>query len=168
MLQNALEKLTKKDLISLVDALLWQYRLVDAFWFLNIENTYDLSSAEKINAVVWKKLGRLSAKNIKEKFKIKEKGLAGFLKVMEFYPWKMMDCFQIENKQDELIITSSNCPAQMGRLKHGLGEYVCKEMHYQEFKTFAHEIDPEIKIECIFAPPDPHPENLFCKWRVYE
>jgi Family of unknown function (DUF6125) len=162
-----LEKLSKKELMTLVDSLLWQYRLVDAFWFINVENKYDLSSAEDMNANVWEKIGRLSAKDIKKKFNIKTKGLKGFLKVMEFYPWKMMDCFQIKEKKDELIVTSSNCPAQTGRIKHGLSEYVCKEMHYQEFKTFAEEIDPEIKIECIFAPPDPHPQDLFCKWRIY-
>jgi len=166
--KSDLEKLSKDALVTLVDSLLWQYRLVDAFWFINIEKEYDLSKAEDINAKVWKKLGRLSAKDIKEKFNIQEKGLSGFLKVMNLYPWKMMDCFQIEEKKDELIITSSNCPAQMGRIKHGLSEYVCKEMHYQEFKTFAEEIDPDIKIECIFAPPDPHPDDLFCKWRVYK
>jgi len=37
-------------------------------------------------------------------------------------------------------------------------------MHGGEFQNFAHEIDPESR-SSVYSPPDPHPEELFCKWR---
>lgn len=164
---NPLDELTQVQLRSYVEFLLWHYKVVDGFWFLNAAERFGQSTAEELNTRVWEKAGALAAKQIIKRFNIDEKGLSGFLKAQSLYPWSLIIGYNFEQKDDELILTAPACPSQLARLKRGLGEYNCKEMHRREFESFAKVIDERICVECRFAPPDKHPPDTFCKWRFY-
>ncbi|HMM39194.1 MAG TPA: DUF6125 family protein [Desulfovibrio sp.] len=163
-----LEHLDAEGLRGYIRSLLWQFRLVDAFWFLKTEEEHGLASAELLNERVWTKVGELGARDILQRFGPFAPGVEGFLAAYKLFPWSLMVDYRVERAGGDLIVSVPRCPAQEGRRKHGLGPYVCKHMHQAEFEAFARVIAPNVRVECLFAPPDEHPADCHCSWRFYE
>lgn len=175
---SALEGFSREELLDYIGSVLWQFRLVDAFWFLRAEERYGLPDAERLNEEVWAIIGKLAARDIKARFGashgIDDGGLEGFARAFALFPWAPLAGHELKPMDDgSLELTMAECPPHAARRKHCKTPYACKHMHVGEFAAFTQEIDPRIRVECLFAPPDPPEakpegyEHLECAWRFY-
>jgi hypothetical protein len=145
--------------------LFWHYRVVDSFWFINVEEDRGRAEAERLNERVWEKVSGMAARDLMKRFKIETGGLQGFARLLRLYPWSVLLGYQLEESAEELVLSVPSCATQEARRRRGLDEYECREMHRREFVELAMAVDPRIEVTCEFAPPGERPPGCDCRWR---
>jgi hypothetical protein len=55
------------------------------------------------------------------------------------------------------------CRVQETRRRKGMADFPCKSVGIYEFTAFAKAVDPRIKTQCLYCPPEA-PEGLYCGW----
>ena len=111
-----LDRMGPAEMRAYVEFLLWHYRVIDGFWFLFVQERFDQQTAEGINEKVWHKAAELAARDFVKRFGV-GKGLSGFVQALRYFPWTIIIGYDIEERDDEVIIT---VPAVHPRLQGSL------------------------------------------------
>jgi hypothetical protein len=59
-----MEEIRDEERKEYIDFLLRQYRLVDALWFLAVEDKFGLEAAVELNEKIWEEMGSRSAREV--------------------------------------------------------------------------------------------------------
>jgi hypothetical protein len=108
--------------------------------------------------------------------KIEARHLRNILNVREIHPKSLIHLLrntgwaldipekETETTQRNAVFRVTKCGTQLTRIRKGLAVFPCKKVRFGYLKSFAEELDPEIKTQCHVCPPDERPPNLWCEW----
>ena len=163
-----LEDLSKETLIRLVEMYSKNWQTLDSLWFRNVENKYGLEAAVELDLKMWEEQAKVEARRIKEALDITQGGLTNVLKALRFMSWQLTTPLFEYNEETpgRVVFYYPRCPVQEGRRRQGKKEFPCKFMKTKLLSNLAKEIEPRAEIRCLFCPPDPRPEDLWCKWEL--
>ena len=161
-----LSDLPKERLVALVEHFATLALTLDGLWFTSVEDELGLNTALRLDEEVWAKFGEIEGRRIMRLLGSQERGLkalADALEHMQLAHVKGMS-YEVEKKGDCVVFTITDCRPQKARIRNGRGEFPCKFVGVTWLSSFAKAINPEIRVECVLCPPDPHPDDLWCKW----
>jgi hypothetical protein len=127
-----------------------------------------MEHAIDLDAEAWKRFSPIEARRIKGFLGLPDHGGLEALKAaLEFRLYASLNIQRSEFKQGALLFFMNDCRVQSARKRKGLPDFPCKKVGVVEYSTFAAEIDPRIKTECIACPPDEHPDDYYCGWKFW-
>ena len=163
-----IEKLPKGTLVKLVKMYARNWQTLDGLWFRNVEAEYGLEAAVKLDLKNWEKQSVMEAERIRKVLKLNKGGLPSVLCVLSLMSWQLSSpIFECEEEGPQRIVFYyPRCSVQEGRRKQGKEEFPCKNMKLTLLSNLARVIEPRAIVKCLTCPPDPHPQEFWCKWEL--
>lgn len=161
-----LEDLSRENLLDYVRDLSKRWLAHDGLWFLVVEKEYGIEVAIELDRRAWERFTVIEAKRIMKFLGIEREGGLDALEVaLNFRLYANINEQSIERPDEEtLIFSMKTCRVQEARKRKGLPDFPCKQVGLVEYTNFARTIDERIRTECVFCPPDEHPEGVYCCW----
>ena len=162
-----LTKLSKEQLIGMLDDFAKNWLAHDGLWFQQVEKNYGLEKAIELDTEAWRTFTKIEAKRIMRRHDIPENsGLEGLKKALSFRLYSRLNIQSItEETEKSFTFNMNRCRVQYSRNRKGLPDFPCKSVGIVEYTEFAKTIDSRIKTTCIACPPDEHPQEFHCAWK---
>ncbi len=161
-----LDRLSREDLVQLLQVYALNWLAHDGAWFLAIEERLGMDTAIEMDMRSWERFSVAEAKRIMRTFDIPEGGgLQALDKALGYRLYAMVNQQSTAWTDDgALEFRMVECRVQSTRRRKGLPDFPCKPVGLVEYSQFAATIDPRIRTECVACPPDPVGE-AYCVWR---
>jgi len=163
-----IDELPRDTLVALARAYAQNWQTLDGLWFGTVEAEYGLDAAVRIDLKNWEKQSALEAERLKKVLGAEQGGLSSVLLVLSFMCWQLVSpLFVCEEETPRRIVFSyPRCPIQEGRNRRGKPEFPCKQMKLTLLSNVARVVEPRATLRCVCCPPDPHPDDVWCRWEL--
>lgn len=164
--KETLQKLSKNELITLIEAYSKNWLAMDGLWFQSLENKYGMQEAMCRDEEVWTHFTAIEAKRVKEFLNLEEyPGLQGLEKALKLRFYANINRDELIIKDNTLIYSTLECRVQTARLRKNMPYHPCKSVGIIEYSEFAKIIDKRIVCDCISCYPVLQTESCCCKWK---
>ncbi|MGA1847041.1 DUF6125 family protein [Deferribacter abyssi] len=162
-----LEKLSKEELIGIIEDEAKNWLAHDGLWFQAVERHFGLEKAIELDIEAWKDFTVIEAKRIMKRLGLPLKsGLDGLEKALNFRMYRRINEQKIERPDKHtLILKMVTCRVQAARERKNLQFFPCKPVGIVEYSYFAKTIDERIETEVIACPPDKITNDFHCAWK---
>ena len=161
----ALDKLSREELLELIDIYAKNWLALDGVWFQSIERTEGMDAAMYHDGQAWERFTAIEAKRLKAFLGLGEHpGLEGLEKALSLRFYANLNDATVEYADGTLIYTMKKCRVQTARERKGMPWHPCKSVGLVEYAGFARGIDERIACECLSCYPDVADDTCCCKW----
>ena len=160
------EKMSRDDLIRLLEVYARNWLAHDGCWFLAAEEKLGMETAIDLDRESWRRFSPAEARRIMEAFAIPPGGgLRALETALGYRLYAMVNEQEVTWADDgALQFRMIECRVQSTRRRKGLPDFPCKSVGIVEYTEFARAIDPRIRTECLACPPHTAGDS-YCVWR---
>ena len=164
-----LERLSREELMDLVNVYSKNWLALDGLWFQAIEKEQGMDAAMRHDVDVWRVYTAIEARRLKQFLKLPERpGLEGLRQAMDlrFNAHHNRHEFVVEDERT-MVFRTVYCRVQDTRERKGMAWHPCIQVGEVEFGEFARAIDDRIRCECVSCYPEIRDESCNCAWRFH-
>lgn len=164
-LRDELMKLPKETLVDLVVAGGKNCWSVQNNWMEYMFREYGNEAAAKADEAVFQRFTRSLVHREKRILNLHGDDLPTFLKVFGFFPMQESEDLELRQvSHNKVVLKINSCTMVRERTKRGLPLLPCKPAGIGCFETLATMVNPDVKVKCVFCPPDEIPPDAVCQW----
>ena len=161
--REKLSELSRERLIDFIEMSNRNFWSLQNNYIVNIEKRYGQDVAIEFDDLAYGRAAEVSVYRLKKFF-----GLGDDMETLklayQLLPWGSYVPAEFPVcTEKKLVRRVPVCTMQMERIKRGAGELPCKPALLPVAMKIAEAVNPKIKVTHLTAPPDPHPDNMFCE-----
>jgi hypothetical protein len=164
---RVLAEKSREELLLLIADIAKTWVASDGLWFQAVESVAGMGRAKEINDLCWSHFAQMEASKTLQFLGLGNNGgLRALEQALRLRIYSSINAHTSSWDADgSLLFSMTECRVQAARRRKQMDDYPCKSAGIVEYTLFARAIDPRIKTECVWCPPDRVPDEAFCTWR---